>query len=133
MTTQTDLTPASWVEEALCAQTGTDDARWFPEKGGSATEAHLICGMCPARQACLDDALARNERHGIWGGTTPEQRRHMDKPPRLCDICDEPLDPNAVKSCVRHPACRREAHRRIVVRGRAADNDARRARREEAS
>lgn len=34
-----------------------------------------LCCTCPVRGACLAHALLIPERHGVWGGTTPEQRR----------------------------------------------------------
>jgi len=33
------------------------------------------CGRCPVTQECLDFALSVNEKWGIWGGLSPEQRR----------------------------------------------------------
>ncbi|PBC77096.1 WhiB family redox-sensing transcriptional regulator [Streptomyces sp. TLI_235] len=33
-----------------------------------------ICGTCPVRAACLDAAIARRERHGIFGGLTTAER-----------------------------------------------------------
>ncbi|MCU7822196.1 WhiB family transcriptional regulator [Kitasatospora sp. DSM 101779] len=36
-----------------------------------------ICAACSVRAACLDTAIARKERHGIFGGLNPAQRaRH---------------------------------------------------------
>lgn len=41
--------------------------------------ARLICATCPIRLACLAHALERAEweDHGVWGGTTPRQRRQL--------------------------------------------------------
>ena len=39
--------------------------------------ALLVCNACPVRSPCLEHALAVPERHGVWGGTTPEQRLTM--------------------------------------------------------
>lgn len=69
------LSPDAWTVEALCAQSDPD--AWWPEKGGSARLAVRICQGCPVRHKCLELALARPERAGIWGGTTPNQRRRM--------------------------------------------------------
>jgi len=30
--------------------------------------ARNICADCPHQQPCLDGAIARDERHGVWGG-----------------------------------------------------------------
>lgn len=52
----------------------------YDEKEGEEQEAKAICtGLydgkpCPLLSACLDFALVNNERFGIWGGTTPEER-----------------------------------------------------------
>lgn len=37
--------------------------------------ARALCGRCPIRQACRDQARANREPRGIWGGETPEKRR----------------------------------------------------------
>lgn len=37
--------------------------------------AQRCCGGCPARQECLDYALAADEPWGVWGGHTAAQRR----------------------------------------------------------
>ena len=65
----------SWRDEAICAQ--TDPEAFFPEVGRSPRAALQVCMACPVRTDGLTDALARNERHGIWGGTTETQRRHL--------------------------------------------------------
>ena len=49
-----------WHERALCAQ--TDPEAFFPEKGGSTREAKRICLGCEVKDACLDYALAHDER-----------------------------------------------------------------------
>ena len=37
--------------------------------------AKTICAGCPVRRECLEFALAHDQAHGIWGGTTPEDRQ----------------------------------------------------------
>lgn len=63
----------SWQEEALCAQ--TDPEAFFPEKGGSPNDAKRICCSCPVQDACLEYALAHDERFGVWGGLSERERR----------------------------------------------------------
>lgn len=58
-------------EGALCAQTDPD--LWFPPPGGDPEPAKRICDRCPARQPCLDWALAHDVT-GVWGGTTEAER-----------------------------------------------------------
>ena len=48
---------------------------FFPEPGESPDDALAVCQSCPARRDCLDYAIANNERFGIWGGLTEQQRR----------------------------------------------------------
>lgn len=76
-----DATPEpdedQWQERALCAQ--TDPEAFFPEKGGSTREAKRICLGCEVRDACLDYALAHDERFGIWGGLSERERRRLKR------------------------------------------------------
>jgi WhiB family transcriptional regulator, redox-sensing transcriptional regulator len=66
-----------WQERALCAQ--TDPEAFFPEKGGSTREAKRICMGCEVRDACLEYALAHDERFGIWGGLSERERRRLKR------------------------------------------------------
>ncbi len=36
-------------------------------------------GVCPIREACLHFALVNNEKYGVWGGTTEQDRRATRK------------------------------------------------------
>jgi WhiB family redox-sensing transcriptional regulator len=73
------LTPEDdlWQEKALCAQ--TDPEAFFPEKGGSTREAKRICLGCDVKDACLEYALANDERFGIWGGLSERERRRLKR------------------------------------------------------
>lgn len=71
------LETPSWQDDALCAQ--TDPEAFFPEKGGSPRNARLVCSRCPVREQCLEDALARDERFGIWGGKSERERRAIKR------------------------------------------------------
>lgn len=42
-----------------------------------AQAAIAICDRCPVRVPCLEYALSIHEEEGIWGGTTPTDRRLM--------------------------------------------------------
>jgi WhiB family redox-sensing transcriptional regulator len=66
-----------WQDRALCAQ--TDPEAFFPEKGGSTREAKKICLGCEVRSECLDYALAKDERFGIWGGLSERERRRLKR------------------------------------------------------
>jgi WhiB family transcriptional regulator, redox-sensing transcriptional regulator len=65
----------SWQDFALCAE--TDPEAFFPEKGGSVREAKKICRGCFVRTECLTYALEHEERFGIWGGLSEQERRRL--------------------------------------------------------
>jgi WhiB family transcriptional regulator, redox-sensing transcriptional regulator len=65
----------SWQERALCAE--TDPEAFFPEKGGSTREAKKICTGCEVKAECLEYALTKDERFGIWGGLSERERRRL--------------------------------------------------------
>lgn len=64
-----------WVVRALCRQVDPD--LFYPEKGQLARQAKRICADCPVRQQCLDAALARDERFGVWGGMSTRERDQL--------------------------------------------------------
>lgn len=70
-----DQSRLSWMEEALCAQTDPDI--FYPEKGGSTAPATSICENCAVRAQCLEYAVSNDIRHGIWGGTSDNDRKRM--------------------------------------------------------
>lgn len=37
--------------------------------------AKAVCAVCPVRAACLEDAMQRRERYGIWGGLSSLERK----------------------------------------------------------
>jgi hypothetical protein len=58
----------------------TAPERWWAtaaSPAGSAAQAEAVawCVGCPARVECAAYAIAAAERFGIWGGTTPAERR----------------------------------------------------------
>ena len=65
----------AWMVEALCAQ--TDPEAFHPDRGESTGPAKAVCLACPVRAECLAYALERNERHGVWGGASPQERRAL--------------------------------------------------------
>ncbi len=62
-----------WLDQAACVDVAL--SVFFSDDGWDLLEALAICRGCPVRQQCLEYALATRERHGVWGGKTPEQRR----------------------------------------------------------
>jgi WhiB family redox-sensing transcriptional regulator len=65
----------AWTAQAACR--GTDTEIFYPVTPDEEAEALSICATCPVRAQCLDDAIRNREIYGIWGGTTPEQRRRI--------------------------------------------------------
>jgi WhiB family redox-sensing transcriptional regulator len=63
--------------DGRCAE--TDPEAFFPEKGGSATDAKKVCARCEVQQACLEWALTTDERYGVWGGHSERERRKLKK------------------------------------------------------
>lgn len=66
-----------WMERALCAQ--TDPEAFFPEKGGSSRDAKRTCLKCDVQADCLEYALERDERFGVWGGLSERERRAVKR------------------------------------------------------
>ncbi|MFF5285224.1 WhiB family transcriptional regulator [Streptomyces sp. NPDC013171] len=70
---------AHWSASALCAQIGP--TLFTPEQGRGGgpgrSDARTVCRRCPVRVECLDEALARDEPVGIWGGLNLRERRKL--------------------------------------------------------
>ena len=66
---------SAWHQRALCAQTDPDT--FFPEKGCSSRPAKRVCARCEAAAECLAYAMAHDERHGVWGGLSENERRTL--------------------------------------------------------
>lgn len=65
---------------------------FFPERGTaqiSARDAKKVCNgeaggpVCPIRERCLEYALERKERFGIWGGKSERERARIAKARRV--------------------------------------------------
>jgi WhiB family redox-sensing transcriptional regulator len=65
----------AWSAYAACR--GLDTEIFFPVTAEKEAEAMAVCATCPVRAECLEQALRDHERDGIWGGTTPEERRRI--------------------------------------------------------
>jgi WhiB family transcriptional regulator, redox-sensing transcriptional regulator len=71
------LYAGEWQAAGACLS--ADPEIFFPVSGMGASapqieQARQICAQCPVRCQCLDFAMSSGETHGIWGGTTPEDR-----------------------------------------------------------
>jgi WhiB family redox-sensing transcriptional regulator len=57
----------SWMDDAACKGLVRPDL-FFPVTNEQADEAKAICSACPVRRECLEDAVARHDAEGVWGG-----------------------------------------------------------------
>lgn len=65
----------SWRTKAACH--GLDPQTFYPETDEEAGPAKEVCAGCPVQGACLEYALARREKEGVWGGCTERERRRI--------------------------------------------------------
>jgi WhiB family redox-sensing transcriptional regulator len=70
--------PPDWTNEAGCRN--ADPELFFPDgTAGPAlsqvAQATRVCQSCPVRTPCLVYAMEHSPGFGVWGGTTPEERR----------------------------------------------------------
>ena len=78
-----DAEAAHWTDLAACRASGADPELFFPvsETGMVAhrqvAQAKAVCARCPVASQCLDWAVRNGEPEGIWGGTTPSERRRL--------------------------------------------------------
>ena len=71
---------ASWRDAAACRDADPD--LFFPVgTTGDAIEdtaaAVALCRRCPVREQCLEYAMATNQRDGIWGAMSEDDRMRM--------------------------------------------------------
>ena len=80
----TDLPPGEqavrleWRRWAACQEADTD--MFFPAASAGpgrdeAAIAKAVCAACQVRRQCLQFALGTHQAHGVWGGTTEDERR----------------------------------------------------------
>lgn len=66
------------LQDLPCRQ--NDAELWFPVSDVITASAQLaidLCDDCPIKDACLQTALDKGIKDGIWGGTMPSQRMRM--------------------------------------------------------
>lgn len=64
-----------WQSEAACR--GVDSSIFYPLSDAEEERAKAICGQCAVREGCLEYALGKREREGVWGGATERERRRI--------------------------------------------------------
>jgi WhiB family transcriptional regulator, redox-sensing transcriptional regulator len=74
----TSTRAGSWEDWAACRLEPDPDA-WFADSREKERIDHAlaVCAGCQVRAECLDFAMDRGERLGIWGGLTEEQRARL--------------------------------------------------------
>jgi hypothetical protein len=65
----------TWRARGVC-QT-VDPEVFFPAPSEPADAAVALCRTCDVQGACLAWALEVGDCHGVWGATTPRERRAM--------------------------------------------------------
>jgi WhiB family transcriptional regulator, redox-sensing transcriptional regulator len=69
---------SSWWNLAACRS--ADPELFFPISSVGAGQAHVakakaVCATCSICQRCLDYAIESHQAHGVWGGTSEDERR----------------------------------------------------------
>lgn len=71
----------NWHDQGRCKTNPevfyAPDAKDMAEFHRRNKEAKKICAWCPVRAQCLKYALDAEEEHGVWGGTTPAERKRI--------------------------------------------------------
>ena len=66
---------AEWRSRGECLR--HDPELFFPNAAEDPADALKVCGTCTVLGPCLAAALDSGECDGVWGATTPEERRAM--------------------------------------------------------
>jgi WhiB family redox-sensing transcriptional regulator len=82
---------ADWGSRAACRS--ADPELFFPvsEIGPSTAQiarAKAVCARCEVHRECLAFALATRQVHGVWGGTSPEERTVLRKRAKRAGLTD---------------------------------------------
>jgi WhiB family transcriptional regulator, redox-sensing transcriptional regulator len=71
---------ADWRARGACLS--ADPELFFPLSSagpsvGQLDQAKMVCAACQVRAECLEFALATRQVHGVWGGTSEDERQHI--------------------------------------------------------
>lgn len=76
------ISAQGWRTRSACR--GRDTAQFFSAEGEPKLTAQLrlaraksVCTQCPVRPECATQALTAREEHGVWGGFTSGERKHL--------------------------------------------------------
>lgn len=77
--TKTSTGGIRWMDRAACA--GRDIVLFFGDDGERQPDREIrewcateVCSICPVRTDCLDYAITSDQRSGVWGGLTEDER-----------------------------------------------------------
>lgn len=73
-----------WQTQGACRDMDSnmfyyEDQERGPAKEKRIADAKAICAGCVVKEECLEFALTINERYGIWGGLTEEERQSVKR------------------------------------------------------
>jgi hypothetical protein len=69
----------AWMRIGECVTSG-DAVGFFSDHGGSNASAKRVCARCVVRDECLGYALRHEIEFGVWGGTSPRERKQLLRP-----------------------------------------------------
>jgi len=81
---------------------------WFSDDEQQQQRAAQLCQTCPAIQACAAYAITAGETTGVWGGTTPDQRRALAQQPDQPGTAHQA--PRQTGTAHQRPSYHRRAH-----------------------
>lgn len=95
----------TWSHYAACRT--TDPELFFPiGTSGPALlqldEAKEVCAGCPVRSMCLEWALLAGIDHGVWGGTSEEERRAFKRRSARHRLNNSEKSPTTTPERLRH-------------------------------
>lgn len=70
-----------WMAGGLCRE--HPEVEFFPSRGQSTAPAKALCARCAVADACRAYVATfdpQEGEHGIWGGTSGQDRRRMRQP-----------------------------------------------------
>ena len=102
----------AWRTRGACRSVDPDV--FFPAPSEPADTAVALCHTCDVQGACLAWALEVGDCHGVWGGTTPKERRAMMVASRG-EAIDARAGSPSRRAVLANPATRRPAVLRLAA------------------
>lgn len=75
-----EMVPREVAQSGACHTANVPADVFFGETKQEIAQAKAVCGSCIAQAKCLSYAI-NNEDYGVWGGTTPAERRKLRTQP----------------------------------------------------